>query len=281
MKTKQGSAYSAVRCLIIALSVFIVALPIVFLFFTSVKPESELYNNPRILPTRILWDNYASIFNLQSMNDGILFYLKNTIVVALVSTGVTVVFGSMCAYGLTRLKKSRIITAITAIIVVVRFYPKITVILPYFLLMKNFHLLDTLTSIIISHVSIGLPLTVMMMTTFYREVPREMEEASRVDGASILTTYFRIVVPTTLSGMAATAILMVMTSWNEFLMASALASNHAKTFPIVIAGFVTDKGTDWGGMAALSMIAMVPMVVIVLFTQKYLIRGLTAGAVKG
>ncbi|WP_367923853.1 carbohydrate ABC transporter permease [uncultured Ruthenibacterium sp.] len=281
MKKKKVTAYPIIRCAVITASVAAVVLPIIFLFFTSVKPESELYNNPRIFPTQFIWDNYKSIFNLQSINDGILFYLKNTIIVAVVSTVVTVFLGSMCAYGLTRLTKSRLIVIITAVIVLVRFYPKITVILPYFLLMKNLHLLDTLAAIIISHISIGIPLTVMMMTTFYKEVPREIEEASRVDGASVLTTYFRVIVPTTLSGMAATAILMVMTSWNEFLMASALASNRAKTFPIVIAGFVTDKGTDWGGMAALSIVAMVPMVIIVLFTQKYLIRGLTAGAVKG
>ncbi|MBC8585416.1 carbohydrate ABC transporter permease [Youxingia wuxianensis] len=281
MNEKKFSAYQIFRWLIILLAVALVVLPILFLFFTSVKPQSELYNNPKILPTQFLWDNYKSIFTFESLNSGILFYLKNTIIVALVSTLITVAFGSMCAYGLSRLRKGKLIAIITAVIVVVRFYPKITVILPYFLLMKNLHLLDTLSAIIISHISIGIPLTVMMMTTFYNEVPKEMEEASRVDGASVLTTYFRVVVPTTLSGMAATAILMVMTSWNEFLLASGLASNHAKTFPIVIAGFVTDKGTDWGGMAALSIVAMVPMVLIVLFTQKYLIRGLTAGAVKG
>lgn len=281
MKRKRISVYQIFRCAAIILSVALVLLPIIFLFFTSVKPQSELYNNPRILPSEFLWDNYREIFTAESWEKGILSTLRNTVIVTLVSTVVSVAVGSMCAYGLSRLKRGKLVALITGMVVIVRFYPKITMILPYFTLMKNLHLLDTLTSIIIAHVSMGIPLTVMMMTTFYSEVPREIEEASRVDGASIFKTYFQIVVPTTLSGMAATAILIVMMSWNEFLLASALASNNAKTFPIVIAGFVTDKGTNWGGMAALSIVAMIPMVLIVLFTQKYLIRGLTAGSVKG
>ena len=281
MQEKRVPFFQIVRWIIILSAVIAVVLPIIFLFLTSVKPQSELYNNPQILPSHFIWDNYKNIFTRESLKNGILFYLRNTIVVALISTIISVAFGSMCAYGLSRLRKGKIIAIITGLIVAVRFYPKITTILPYFLLMKEMHLLDTLTAIIIAHVSIGLPLTVMMMTTFYSEVPKELEEASRVDGASVFTTYFCVVVPTTLSGMAATAILMIMNSWNEFLLASALAANNAKTFPIVIAGFVTDKGTDWGGMAALSILAIVPMALIVLFTQKYLIRGLTAGAVKG
>lgn len=281
MKKTHISIYQIVRCVTIILSVALVLLPIIFLFFTSVKPQSELYNNPQILPSRFQWDNYQDIFSAGSWEKGALSTLRNTVIVTVVSTIVSVAVGSMCAYGLSRLKRGKLIALITGMIVIVRFYPKITMILPYFTLMKNMHLLDTLTSIMIAHISLGIPLTVMMMTTFYNEVPKEMEEASRVDGASIFKTYFQIVVPTTLSGMAATAILIVMMSWNEFLLASALASNNAKTFPIVIAGFVTDKGTNWGGMAALSIVAMVPMVLIVLFTQKYLIRGLTAGSVKG
>lgn len=281
MKKTHVSIYQIVRCATIILSVALVLLPIIFLFFTSVKPQSELYNNPQILPSRFQWDNYQDIFSAESWDKGALSTLRNTVIVTVVSTIISVAVGSMCAYGLSRLKRGKLIALITGMVVIVRFYPKITMILPYFTLMKNMRLLDTLTSIIIAHISLGIPLTVMMMTTFYNEVPKEMEEASRVDGASIFKTYFQIVVPTTLSGMAATAILIVMMSWNEFLLASALASNNAKTFPIVIAGFVTDKGTNWGGMAALSIVAMIPMVLIVLFTQKYLIRGLTAGSVKG
>ena len=207
-------------------------------------------------------------------------FFINSIIVAGCTTFISLVLATMAGFGFNRYNfKMKAILQNSALIV--RMIPALVYTIPYYIIYSKLHLLDTLSAIIISHISIGIPLTVMMMTTFYNEVPKEMEEASRVDGASVLTTYFRVVVPTTLSGMAATAILMVMTSWNEFLLASGLASNHAKTFPIVIAGFVTDKGTDWGGMAALSIVAMVPMVLIVLFTQKYLIRGLTAGAVKG
>jgi ABC-type glycerol-3-phosphate transport system permease component len=147
--------------------------------------------------------------------------------------------------------------------------------------MRHLHLLDTLFALIITHTSIYLPLTVLLMTTFYQEVPKEIEEASRIDGASVYATFFKIVMPITISGMAATAILTALSSWNEFLLASSLSSMRAKTIPIAIASFVTDKGMDWGGMAAFSMVAVIPMIIVVFCTQKLLIRGLTAGAVKG
>ena len=274
---KKVSVYSVVRIILICLVVACVVVPLCILFFESVKPDTELYNNPRILPSRFNWKNYQAIFT----NASNLSYLKNSLIVTFVSTMVTVLLGSMAAYGLSRLRYGKLVVLITGVIVLVRFYPKIVIVLPYFILMRHLHLLDTLFALIITHTSIYLPLTVLLMTTFYQEVPKEIEEASRIDGASVYATFFKIVMPITVSGMAATAILTALSSWNEFLLASSLSSMRAKTIPIAIAGFVTDKGMDWGGMAAFSMVAVIPMIIVVFCTQKLLIRGLTAGAVKG
>jgi len=274
---KKVDVYSIIRVILICVVVLCVIVPVLSLFFASIKPESELYNNPKILPSKIVWKNYFNIF----MNADNLKYLRNSIIVTIVCTIVTVLFGSMAAYGLSRLRHSKIVALIAGAIIFVRFYPKIVVVLPYFILMMKLHLLDTVFALIITHVSIYLPLTVLMMITFYADVPKEIEEASRIDGASVFVTFYRVVLPITISGMAATAILTAMSSWNEFLLASSLSSMNAKTLPIAIASYVTDKGMDWGGMAAMSMVAIIPMIIVVFCTQKLLIRGLTAGAVKG
>jgi len=135
-------------------------------------------------------------------------------------------------------------------------------------------------AIIIAHVSITLPFAVLLMMTFYAEVPHEIEEAAMIDGASIARTYVAVIVPLTTAGMAAAGLLTALVSWNEFLLASGVASNNAVTLPIAIAGYITDKGTNWGAMSALSVIITLPMLLVALLAQRYLVRGLTGGAVK-
>jgi multiple sugar transport system permease protein len=275
---KSNSLYDFIRLIIITFSLALVILPLLFLISNSLKPAIEMYNNSNFLPSHIVWDNYNNLF---SPGSNVLLCIKNSLIVTVASTLISLLFGSLAAYALGRLPKSKIIIAITTLIVAVRFYPKITLVLPYFLLVKSAGLLDTTTAIIISHISILIPVTVLMMSTFYAQIPKEMEEAAMIDGSSVYSTYFRIIVPTTTTGMAATAILTALTSWNEFLMASSVASTNALTLPIKISGFITDKGTDWGSMSSLSVITILPMLILILFTQRYLVQGLTAGAVKG
>jgi ABC-type sugar transport system, permease component len=267
-----------VKYLIIIFALLSVLLPLLYLVSNSLKPDIEMYNSKSFLPSHITWDHFSNLFRPENNT---FLYIKNSFVVAIVSTLLSLLFGSLAAYAISRLPQSKILMAVTTLIVVVRFYPKITIVLPYFLLVKTAGLLDTTTAIIISHTSILIPVTVLIMSTFYAQIPKQIEEAAMIDGASVYKTYFQIILPTTTTGMAAAAILTGLTSWNEFLMASSVASTKALTLPIRISGFITDKGTDWGAMSSLSIVTILPVLILVLLTQKYLVEGLVAGAVKG
>ena len=279
LASREVTSAFIVRWLIITIAVIVALVPLLFLLDNSVKPTIEYFNSPRILPSRVDWSHFQGLF---APGNTVLRDLTNSLVVTIVTTICTIVFGSLAAYGLSRLqaRRTRLAVVVGLLIIAVRFYPKITIVIPYFLLMKNLGLLDTVAAIIIAHVSITLPLAVLLMMTFYAEIPREIEEAALIDGASIVHTYIEVIVPLTTAGMAAAGLLTAFVSWNEFLMASSVASNNAVTLPIAIAGYITDKGTNWGAMSALSVIITVPMLIVALFAQRYLVRGLTGGAVK-
>ncbi|MBV9281552.1 MAG: carbohydrate ABC transporter permease [Chloroflexi bacterium] len=271
---------AVVRWLIIALAVVWAVGPVLYLLANSVKPTIEYFNSPQILPSTVVWSHFQDLF---ASGNNTWRYLINSVVVTISTTACTVFFGSLAAYGLSRLRlgRSRLIAVVALVIIAVRFYPKITVVIPYFMLMRSLNLLDNVLAIIVAHVSITLPFAVLLMMTFYAEIPQEIEEAALIDGASLVQTYFRVIVPMTVTGMAAAALLTALVSWNEFLIASSVASNNAVTLPIDISTFISDKGTNWGSMSALAVLMTVPMLVLILFLQRFLVRGLTGGAVKG
>ena len=275
-KPKLPKGIAKVPFIVIAL--IMVIFPLVFLVSNSLKPNIEMFHTPRLFPTRIDTSHFVTVF---ASGRGTLRHIWNSVHVTLITTAVSVSLGSLAAYALNKLKVRRIVAVITVLIVLVRFYPKITIVIPYFLIMSRLNLLDSTIGIIIAHVGITIPVVVLIMQTFFRSVPKELEEAAYVDGARTAQAFFRVVLPVVKSGLAASALLVAMVSWNEFLLASSIASRNSMTLPIVVAGFVTDRGIDWGAMAALSVVTVIPIMIIVLVFQKYLIKGLTSGSVKG
>ena len=153
--------------------------------------------------------------------------------------------------------------------------------IPYFLVMRQFGLLDTVWAIIIGHLGITIPFVTWLMLIVFQDLPREVEEAAMVDGADPLQRFWQVALPMAAPGVASAAILTAFLSWNEFLIASSVAKRQAQVLSIAVASFVTDKGIQWGPMAAMAVIMIVPMILFALFVQRYLVRGITLGAVKG
>ena len=152
--------------------------------------------------------------------------------------------------------------------------------MPWFLIIRDLNLLDTVWAVIILHLGLTTPFVVWLMYTFYKGIPKELEESASIDGAGYINRFVKVVLPLSLPGIATASIFTAFLSWNEFLLASSITRESAKTLPVSIAGFVTDKGILWGPMMAMSSLIVIPMIIFSLALQKYLVKGIMLGAVK-
>jgi len=257
---------------------FLVLFPFFYLVVTSLRPAGEFLVNANILPKSLTLDHYREVFN----NQNGFAYLKNSFVVTGTVTLVSIVVGTMAGHALVRSRFANAwILVIIFSLIFVRFYPRISIVVPWFLIMNKFNLLDTVWAVVVLHLGLTVPFVTWLMYTFFKGVPTELEECASIDGAGFIRRFVSILLPLSLPGIASASIFTAFLSWNEFLLASAVTRESAKTLPVVIAGFVTDKGTVWGPMMATSTLVVIPMILFALFLQKYLIQGMMMGAVKG
>ncbi len=270
---------NTLRIAVIILSLVVVSVPFAYLFLNSLKPPNEFLTvPPLIIPSHFTLEHYQNIFDptKDTVN-----YLINSLVITVVTTIIAVMIGSLAAYSLSRLKLPfRLSSIIAFAFLLVRFYPKITTTLPYFILMKDLHLLDTQAAVIIAHVSLTLPFVVWLMLTFFDELPKELDQSAMLDGCGPWQRFVQVILPLTTPALLTAAILTALLSWNEFLIASSVAPSNAKTLPLAVSSFITDKGVQWGPMSAMSSVIVIPVMLFALFAQRYLVRGLTLGAVK-
>lgn len=266
--------------LLILIALAVALGPFVVLVLNSIRPSDEFLSaSAGFLPSEATFEYYAAIFD---PDESTLRYLVNSLIITTATTVIAVAFGALAAYSLARLMLPfKLSLVIGLAFLVVRFYPKITVALPYYLMMREVGLLDTHLAVILAHVSITVPFVVWLLLGFFEELPREIELSAMLDGCGPVRRFIRIVLPLSAPALGAAAVLTAFLSWNEFLMASTVAPNFAKTLPVRVSGFITDKGIQWGNMSAMGTVIVAPVVIFALFTQRYLARGLTVGAVKG
>jgi multiple sugar transport system permease protein len=265
----------SVRAVVLALALAIALVPPISLVIDSFKPTSEFYTSG-ILPTTWTLQNYQQAF---SGSGQALADLLHSVIVAAATTVISVALGTLAAFGLSRSRYAWA-SAVTYVILSVRFYPKITTVLPYYVMMRTLHLLDTPAALVIAYVSITLPFVVLIMMTFFADLPAGLEEAAAIDGCSIWKTFWFVTLPMARPALATAAILTAMFSWNEFLIAASVTSQNATTLPVLVSGFITDKGIALGQMSAVSVVIVLPIALFILATQRYLVRGLTLGAIK-
>ena len=257
----------------------IVIVPLGYLIINSIKlPREFLTIPPTIFPSEVTFQHYQELID----DPKTIKFFRNSLTVAFWTTGITIALGTLAAYGLARMKLSaKLLGFVTFVFLFIRFYPRVTTVIPFFLVMRQFDLLDTVWAIIIGHLGITIPFVTWLMLVVFQDLPKEIEEAAVVDGASVWQRFWRVVLPITMPSVAAAAILTAFLSWNEFLIAASVARRQASVLSIAVASFVSDKGIQWGPMAAMSVVMIVPMIIFALFAQKYLIKGITFGAVKG
>lgn len=270
---------SAAGLYLVALVILVaVTFPAYWLVTTSFKYEVDtIVSPPIILPLRGTLRNYVDVFRV----DEISRFFLNSAVIALTSTGLGVLLGSMAAYALSKHYLSfRIRQVVMIWILVVRIFPPITTAIPYFVIIRGLNLSDTHIALIITHTAFTLPFVIWLMLGFFQDLPDAIDRAAIMDGCSLWQRFRQITLPLALPGMAVTAIFTFIFSWNEFLYASMLTSRTAKTLPVVISGYMSDKFLRWGEMSALATLMIIPVMLFAGLTQRYLVRGLTFGAVK-
>ena len=268
-----------IRVIIVVISLIAILFPLYWLIANSLRTKTDYLANPPILfNAPVTFQNYQKIL----VENGIYKQFANTFVVAAVSTIIAVVFGSMAAYSTVRGRIAKKIRNFFGLwFMIQKMYPAIATAIPVYLVMRHLRLIDTRFALIIMNTSFNLPLVIWLMMGFFEQIPLELEESAKIDGANFVQRFFRIVFPVTTPGIIASAILAFVGAWNEFLFAVILSVNRSKTLPVVIAGFITDRGLEWGPMAATAVITILPILVVVWALQKNFVQGLAMGAVKG
>ncbi len=207
--------------------------------------------------------------------------LRNSVLISSISSLIVLFLGAFAGYSLSRFRFRHWKNKDIAVwILSNRMFPPIAVAIPFFLIMRTLRLLDTLPAIIMAHTVYNLPLAIWLMMDFFRELPEEVEEAALIDGCSALQAFLRVALPLALPGIVAVYILCFIFSWNEFLFVITLSYKNTMTMPVVIAGTLTVRGLDFWKVSALSLLSIAPPVILAALTSRYLIRGLTLGAVK-
>jgi len=253
--------------------------PIYWTLTTSIKPKGSIIKlPPEWLPLHFTWSNYAEVFSQNHIGRVFL----NSLWVASATTAITVIVTALGGYGFSRFKfRGRNLWIYTTIIV--RMIPGLLLIIPYYLMFQKAGLLNTLSGLIVVYVTAAIPLAIYLFMGFYGEMPGEVFESARIDGCSEYGIFGRIALPLVVPGIVVTSILVFMGAWNEFSLSLILTfSDDKKLLPLAISSLVqTQKDTPLGEIAAAGTVAMIPAVVLSLTTQKYIVEGFTAGAVKG
>jgi len=260
--------------ILMVLAVLVVIFPLFWILSTSLKGRFDISAKPLKIIFNPTFENYRAVF----LNDQFLRYFKDSAVVAVSSTLLSLFFGSMAAYSMTRYRTGG--NFLPFWVLSQRMLPPIAIILPVYVIMRSLRLLDTYYSIVIMHTLLNLPFAIWLMNGFFKEIPDAIDEAALIDGCSIFTTFFRIILPIALPGLLATGIFCLVASWNEFVFALVLSGRSVTTLPVATAFYVTDRDILWGPMTAVGVTAMIPIIIFTLAIQKHLVRGLSYGAVK-
>ncbi|MEH7095394.1 carbohydrate ABC transporter permease [Neobacillus vireti] len=258
--------------------VFVVMFPFLWMLISSIKPATELFGDKAFTPytSHPTMENYKSVF----FEHPFLKYLWNSTVVSTVTTVYAVTVASFAAYAIARLQ-FRGKTFILGIVLSVSMFPQIATITPIYIFLKNLGLTNSYLGLIIPYSTFTLPLSIWILVTFFRKIPLDLEEAAKIDGATLMQTYWKVIMPLALPGIFTTAILVFIAAWNEFFFALTINTDDKyKTVPIGIAMFQGQFTIPWGEIAAATVVVSVPLVIMVLIFQRRIVSGLTSGSVK-
>ena len=247
--------------------------PLVWMVAASFKTNVDIYDTSKAVFFSPVVDNYAKV--LQQAN--YLQFIWNSLWVAFVSTTLSLLLGVPAAYSMSRFTMQRS----ALVVLMARVIPGVALLVPWYYVFSNLRMVGGYSVLILSHMFVALPLVVYIMMGFFDSLPLELEESALIDGLTPIGAFRLITLPLSVPGIATAGILSFIFSWNNFMFALVLSGANTKTLPVAIFDFVGYASIDWGGLMAAATIVTLPIMVIALFTQKYIVSGLTAGATKG
>jgi multiple sugar transport system permease protein len=253
-----------------------VLFPFYWLLMLSLKTQNQAFATPPLFLFQPTFEHYVDL----ALNTDFPRFFGNSSIVAIGTVVLSLLLGVPAAYGFSRWR-SRTSGWLLAWILLLRMVPGLTYVIPFFLLYKQLDLLDTHVGLVLIYTIFNLALVIWCMQAFFDDVPRTLEESAYVDGATRRQAFLRIVLPLAAPGLAATAVLCFLFSWNEFLFALIVTRFEARTAPVGITNFMAYEGVEWGRVAAGSVIILIPVLLFAVVVRRYLVRGLLAGAVKG
>lgn len=252
---------------------FITLFPFIWMILAAFKTNTQITDPAQLFIFKPYFGNFSTVFSRYNFIKPII----NSFIVALASTLLGLILGLPAAYAIARGNKSKT----SALILLVRFFPGIAFMLPWYIIFSRIGITDTYLALILSHLLINVPFIVWVMIPYFESLPSELEEAAKVDGCRTLSAFFLIILPLTGPGLITTSLLSAIFSWNNFLFSLILAGGNTKTVPLALLSFVSYAAVDWGAMMAAAVVIALPILIIALMAQKYIIAGLTAGAIKG
>ena len=275
---KRSKASLALIYVCAALVAAVCLFPFLWMWMSSIKELRELYTIPPVwFPAMPTLENYRTVL----FESNVPRYFLNSLIISFGATGLALFIAIFAAYGFARFK-FRGKTFYQSFVLIGQLLPTAAIIVPLFVTLRTLGLVNTYLGLILVYMIITLPLAVWMLTSYFRSIPVELEEAAIIDGSSRIGVLFRITLPLSIPGIIAVLVYSFVTTWNEFIFALTFATDSSvKTLPIGLAEFTTEFNTDWGAVMATSMIMTVPIAVLFLSMQRMFVGGMTAGATKG
>jgi multiple sugar transport system permease protein len=270
---KKNLVFNFIFYFVIAGIVLVVLFPFFWMLTSSFKTQVDIISwPPKFLFTPTL-ANYMKVFGEQNF----LRYFINSTIIGGAAVGLSLLIGLPAAYSISRYAQQKL----SVFILVARLMPGISFLMPWYIIFSRLNLMDSYIALILSHMLIVLPIVVWVMSAYFSTIPREMEESAMVDGASRPFAFLVIILPLSGPGIVTATTLSFIFSWNNFMFSQVLSMEKTKTLPIAVYNFVSYAEVDWGGVMAAAVAIMAPAIILTMIFQKYVVKGLTMGAVKG
>jgi multiple sugar transport system permease protein len=277
MKLQSTRARKWLGRVAFGIGLVVVIAPFAFVFYwmvaSSLKTPVQVTANPPVWVFTPTLANYREVFLKQPF----FRFILNSVIIGLGATGLGLLIGLPAAYSMARYKQRFLAT----VVLLARMAPWVSYLVPWFIIFRKLGALDTYSALIATHLVVTLPTIVWLMVSFFEDVPIELEEAARIDGCTKWGAFLRVSIPLVRPGIATSAILALIFSWNNFLFSLVLSGPMTKTVPVAVFNFISYEEINWGGLTAAASVITVPVLVMVFFIQRHIVRGLAFGALKG